>query len=31
MKIPRRNIERPAISPRRRSRNPITGRSDGAR
>ena len=31
MRTPRRNIERPAISPLRRSRNPITGRSDSAR
>ena len=31
MRIPRRNIERPAISPLRRSWHPITGRNDNAR
>jgi len=30
-KVPRRNIERPAMIPRRRSRNPITGRNDSAK
>ena len=29
--VPRTNIERPATIPRRRSRNPITGRNDNAR
>jgi hypothetical protein len=31
MRTPRRNIERPATSPRRRFLNPITGSSDSAR
>src|ERR1019366_9432660 len=31
MRIPRTNIERPADSPLRRSRNPITGKRESAR